>query len=104
MNISSRDNAMPVFLLRNCAGHLSGSLRTIGAVAVGQLGRSGLELLLLFGKMGVWLSLLVQPRSLSGHPGRVRVGESALSESWASTSHRSQFTLLYLAGVNELSY
>ncbi|PNI21917.1 WDFY4 isoform 3 [Pan troglodytes] len=38
MNISSRDNAMPVFLLRNCAGHLSGSLRTIGAVAVGQLG------------------------------------------------------------------
>ncbi|XP_037659974.1 WD repeat- and FYVE domain-containing protein 4 [Choloepus didactylus] len=38
MNISSRDNAMPVFLLRNCAGHLSGSLRTIGAVTVGQLG------------------------------------------------------------------
>ncbi|XP_057164793.1 WD repeat- and FYVE domain-containing protein 4 isoform X4 [Ursus arctos] len=38
MNISSRDNAMPVFLLRNCAGHLSGSLRTIGAVAVGHLG------------------------------------------------------------------
>uniref|UniRef100_A0A8W4FHK6 WDFY family member 4 n=1 Tax=Sus scrofa TaxID=9823 RepID=A0A8W4FHK6_PIG len=38
MNISSRDNAMPVFLLRNCAGHLSGSLRTIGGVAVGQLG------------------------------------------------------------------
>ncbi|XP_043782392.1 WD repeat- and FYVE domain-containing protein 4 isoform X1 [Cervus elaphus] len=38
MNISSRDSAMPVFLLRNCAGHLSGSLRTIGAVAVGQLG------------------------------------------------------------------
>ncbi|XP_076980769.1 WD repeat- and FYVE domain-containing protein 4 isoform X3 [Tamandua tetradactyla] len=38
MNISSRDSAMPVFLLRNCAGHLSGSLRTLGAVAVGQLG------------------------------------------------------------------
>ncbi|XP_036772494.2 WD repeat- and FYVE domain-containing protein 4 isoform X2 [Manis pentadactyla] len=38
MNISSRDNAMPVFLLRNCADHLSGCLRTIGAVAVGQLG------------------------------------------------------------------
>ncbi|XP_027627322.1 WD repeat- and FYVE domain-containing protein 4 [Tupaia chinensis] len=38
MNIPSRDNAMPVFLLRNCAGHLSGSLRTIGAVAVGPLG------------------------------------------------------------------
>ncbi|KAM5241310.1 WD repeat- and FYVE domain-containing protein 4 isoform 3-T5 [Hipposideros larvatus] len=38
MNISSRDNAMPVFLLRNCAGHLSGSLRTIGAVVVGHLG------------------------------------------------------------------
>lgn len=38
MNISSRDSAVPVFLLRNCAGHLSGSLRTIGAVAVGQLG------------------------------------------------------------------
>ncbi|KAF6112259.1 WDFY family member 4 [Phyllostomus discolor] len=38
MNISSRDNAMPVFLLRNCASHLSGSLRTIGAVAVGQMG------------------------------------------------------------------
>ena len=39
MNISSRDSAVPVFLLRNCAGHLSGSLRTIGAVAVGQLGK-----------------------------------------------------------------
>ncbi|XP_004716310.1 WD repeat- and FYVE domain-containing protein 4 [Echinops telfairi] len=38
MNISSRDNATPVFLLRNCAGHLSGSLRTIGAAAVGHLG------------------------------------------------------------------
>ncbi|KAL1780563.1 WD repeat-and FYVE domain-containing protein 4 isoform X1 [Sigmodon hispidus] len=38
MNISSRDNVTPVFLLRNCAGHLSGSLRTLGAVAVGQLG------------------------------------------------------------------
>ncbi|XP_007478664.1 WD repeat- and FYVE domain-containing protein 4 isoform X2 [Monodelphis domestica] len=38
MNISSRDNSMPVFLVRNFAGHLSGSLRTIGAVAVGQLG------------------------------------------------------------------
>ncbi|XP_059025625.1 WD repeat- and FYVE domain-containing protein 4 isoform X3 [Mustela lutreola] len=38
MNISSRDNATPVFLLRNCAGHLSGSLRTIGAVAVSHLG------------------------------------------------------------------
>nr|XP_048277565.1 WD repeat- and FYVE domain-containing protein 4 isoform X3 [Myodes glareolus]XP_048277566.1 WD repeat- and FYVE domain-containing protein 4 isoform X3 [Myodes glareolus]XP_048277567.1 WD repeat- and FYVE domain-containing protein 4 isoform X3 [Myodes glareolus] len=38
MNIASRDNATPVFLLRNCAGHLSGSLRTLGAVAVGQLG------------------------------------------------------------------
>ncbi|XP_021499136.2 WD repeat- and FYVE domain-containing protein 4 isoform X2 [Meriones unguiculatus] len=38
MNISSRDSATPVFLLRNCAGHLSGSLRTLGAVAVGQLG------------------------------------------------------------------
>nr|KAF6294195.1 WDFY family member 4 [Pipistrellus kuhlii] len=38
MNISSRDNAMPVLLLRNCAGHLPGPLRTIGAVAVGHLG------------------------------------------------------------------
>ncbi|KFO33980.1 WD repeat- and FYVE domain-containing protein 4 [Fukomys damarensis] len=38
MNISSRDHATPVFLLRNCAGHLLGSLRTLGAVAVGQLG------------------------------------------------------------------
>ncbi|KAH0510243.1 WD repeat- and FYVE domain-containing protein 4 [Microtus ochrogaster] len=38
MNIASRDNATPVFLLRNCAGHLSGSLRTLGAVAVGHLG------------------------------------------------------------------
>lgn len=38
MNISSRNNAMPVFLLRNCAGHLLGPLRTIGAVVVGQLG------------------------------------------------------------------
>lgn len=40
MNISSRDNAVPVFLLRNCAGHLPGPLRTIGAVAVGHLGTS----------------------------------------------------------------
>ncbi|XP_042636598.1 WD repeat- and FYVE domain-containing protein 4 [Orycteropus afer afer] len=38
MNISSRDSATPVFLLRNCAGHLLGSLRTIGAAAVGHLG------------------------------------------------------------------
>ncbi|XP_006897794.1 PREDICTED: WD repeat- and FYVE domain-containing protein 4-like [Elephantulus edwardii] len=38
MNISSRDNVTPVFLLRNCAGHLSGFLRTIGAAATGQLG------------------------------------------------------------------
>ncbi|KAM6156463.1 WD repeat- and FYVE domain-containing protein 4 [Erethizon dorsatum] len=38
MNISSRDHTTPVFLLRNCAGHLSGLLRTLGAVAVGQLG------------------------------------------------------------------
>uniref|UniRef100_A0A8C9AXW4 Alfy-like armadillo-like repeat domain-containing protein n=1 Tax=Prolemur simus TaxID=1328070 RepID=A0A8C9AXW4_PROSS len=38
MNILSRDNATPVFLLRNCASHLSGPLRTIGAIAVGQLG------------------------------------------------------------------
>ncbi|XP_013364246.1 PREDICTED: WD repeat- and FYVE domain-containing protein 4 isoform X3 [Chinchilla lanigera] len=38
MNISSRDHTTPVFLLRNCAGHLLGSLRTLGAVAVGQLG------------------------------------------------------------------
>lgn len=53
MNISSRDNAMPIFLLRNCAGHLSGSLRTIGAVAVGQLGMFSWEALLLFGKQGL---------------------------------------------------
>uniref|UniRef100_A0A8C5NWV7 WD repeat and FYVE domain containing 4 n=1 Tax=Jaculus jaculus TaxID=51337 RepID=A0A8C5NWV7_JACJA len=38
MNVSCRDNATPVLLLRNCAGHLSGSLRTLGAVAVGHLG------------------------------------------------------------------
>ncbi|XP_066098694.1 WD repeat- and FYVE domain-containing protein 4 isoform X2 [Saccopteryx bilineata] len=38
MKISSRDNTTPVLLLRNCAGHLSGPLRTVGAVAVGQLG------------------------------------------------------------------
>ncbi|XP_036079371.1 WD repeat- and FYVE domain-containing protein 4 isoform X5 [Rousettus aegyptiacus] len=38
MNISSRDNATPVFLLKNCAGHLLGPLRTIGATVVGQLG------------------------------------------------------------------
>lgn len=70
MNISSRDNAMPVFLLRNCAGHLSGSLRTIGAVAVGHLGKSGHEPLLLFGKKGLWLSPLVQPVILSGRQDR----------------------------------
>lgn len=49
MNISSRDNATPVFLLRNCAGHLFGSLRTLGAVAVGQLGKSSA---LCFGEEG----------------------------------------------------
>ncbi|XP_028916530.1 WD repeat- and FYVE domain-containing protein 4 isoform X1 [Ornithorhynchus anatinus] len=38
MKISSRDNSTPVFLVRNSAGHLSGSLRAIGAVAVGHLG------------------------------------------------------------------
>ncbi|XP_058527545.1 WD repeat- and FYVE domain-containing protein 4 isoform X2 [Ochotona princeps] len=38
MNISARDHATPVFLMRNCAGHLPGCLRTIGAVVVGQLG------------------------------------------------------------------
>lgn len=51
MNIASRDNATPVFLLRNCAGHLSGSLRTLGAVAVGQLGRSSNRFY--FGKEGL---------------------------------------------------
>ena len=66
MNISSRDNAMPVFLLRNCAGHLSGSLRTIGAVTVGHLGMSTHELFLLFEKKSLWMSPFVQPGILSG--------------------------------------
>lgn len=47
MNTSARDHATPVFLMRNCAGHLPGCLRTIGAVVVGQLGGSGHKTLLL---------------------------------------------------------
>ncbi|XP_056350777.1 WD repeat- and FYVE domain-containing protein 4 [Oenanthe melanoleuca] len=38
MGINSRDSSTPVFLSRNTAGHLSGSSRTIGSVAVGQYG------------------------------------------------------------------
>ncbi|XP_055577181.1 WD repeat- and FYVE domain-containing protein 4 isoform X4 [Falco biarmicus] len=38
IGINSRDNSSPVFLAKNIAGHLSGSLRTIGSVAVGQYG------------------------------------------------------------------
>ncbi|XP_067395033.1 WD repeat- and FYVE domain-containing protein 4 [Emydura macquarii macquarii] len=38
MGIISRDSSTPVFLARNIAGHLSGPLRTIGALAVGQFG------------------------------------------------------------------
>uniref|UniRef100_A0A8C3X7C1 DUF4704 domain-containing protein n=1 Tax=Cyanoderma ruficeps TaxID=181631 RepID=A0A8C3X7C1_9PASS len=38
IGISSRDNSTPIFLAKNIAGHLSGSLRTIGSVAVGQYG------------------------------------------------------------------
>ncbi|XP_009676148.2 WD repeat- and FYVE domain-containing protein 4 isoform X3 [Struthio camelus] len=38
MGISSRDSSTPVFLAKNIAGHLSGFLRTIGSVAVGQYG------------------------------------------------------------------
>uniref|UniRef100_A0A8B9MDM2 WDFY family member 4 n=1 Tax=Accipiter nisus TaxID=211598 RepID=A0A8B9MDM2_9AVES len=38
IGISSRDSSTPIFLAKNIAGHLSGSLRTIGSVAVGQYG------------------------------------------------------------------
>uniref|UniRef100_A0A7M4FMA4 WDFY family member 4 n=1 Tax=Crocodylus porosus TaxID=8502 RepID=A0A7M4FMA4_CROPO len=38
MGIMSRDSSTPVFLARNVTGHLSGPLRTIGSVAVGQHG------------------------------------------------------------------
>ncbi|XP_068022264.1 WD repeat- and FYVE domain-containing protein 4 [Melanerpes formicivorus] len=38
IGINSRDSSTPVFLAKNIAGHLSGSLRTIGSVAVGQYG------------------------------------------------------------------
>ncbi|XP_019355019.2 WD repeat- and FYVE domain-containing protein 4 [Alligator mississippiensis] len=38
MGIMSRDSSTPVFLARNVTGHLSGPLRTIGSVAVGQYG------------------------------------------------------------------
>ncbi|PKU32193.1 wd repeat- and fyve domain-containing protein 4 [Limosa lapponica baueri] len=38
IGISSRDSSTPIFLAKNIAGHLLGSLRTIGSVAVGQYG------------------------------------------------------------------
>ncbi|XP_021253682.1 WD repeat- and FYVE domain-containing protein 4 isoform X2 [Numida meleagris] len=38
IGINSRDSSTPVLLAKNIAGHLSGSLRTIGSVAVGQYG------------------------------------------------------------------
>uniref|UniRef100_A0A8C3Y3C9 WDFY family member 4 n=1 Tax=Catharus ustulatus TaxID=91951 RepID=A0A8C3Y3C9_CATUS len=38
IGINSRDSSTPIFLAKNTAGHLSGSLRTIGSVAVGQYG------------------------------------------------------------------
>ncbi|XP_052533656.1 WD repeat- and FYVE domain-containing protein 4 isoform X2 [Tympanuchus pallidicinctus] len=38
IGISSRDASTPILLAKNIAGHLSGSLRTIGSVAVGQYG------------------------------------------------------------------
>ncbi|XP_029465484.1 WD repeat- and FYVE domain-containing protein 4 [Rhinatrema bivittatum] len=38
MNVSSRDNVMPIVLARNSAGHLSGAIRTIGAATVGYYG------------------------------------------------------------------
>uniref|UniRef100_H0ZCV3 Uncharacterized protein n=1 Tax=Taeniopygia guttata TaxID=59729 RepID=H0ZCV3_TAEGU len=38
IGINSRDSSTPIFLAKNIAGHLSGSLRTIGSVAVGQHG------------------------------------------------------------------
>uniref|UniRef100_A0A8C0ERL9 DUF4704 domain-containing protein n=1 Tax=Bubo bubo TaxID=30461 RepID=A0A8C0ERL9_BUBBB len=38
IGINSRDSSTPIFLAKNVAGHLSGSLRTIGSVAVGQYG------------------------------------------------------------------
>uniref|UniRef100_A0A8C8BHA2 WDFY family member 4 n=1 Tax=Otus sunia TaxID=257818 RepID=A0A8C8BHA2_9STRI len=38
IGINSRDSSTPIFLAKNVAGHLSGSLRTIGSVAVGQHG------------------------------------------------------------------
>lgn len=39
IGISSRDASTPILLAKNIAGHLSGSLRTIGSVAVGQYGK-----------------------------------------------------------------
>uniref|UniRef100_A0A803Y055 WDFY family member 4 n=1 Tax=Meleagris gallopavo TaxID=9103 RepID=A0A803Y055_MELGA len=38
IGINSRDGSTPILLAKNIAGHLSGSLRTIGSVAVGQYG------------------------------------------------------------------
>ncbi|XP_035753252.1 WD repeat- and FYVE domain-containing protein 4 [Egretta garzetta] len=38
IGINSRDCSTPIFLAKNIAGHLSGPLRTIGSVAVGQYG------------------------------------------------------------------
>ncbi|XP_071420399.1 WD repeat- and FYVE domain-containing protein 4 isoform X5 [Pithys albifrons albifrons] len=38
IGINSRDSSTPILLAKNIAGHLSGSLRTIGSVAVGQYG------------------------------------------------------------------
>ncbi|XP_031463573.1 WD repeat- and FYVE domain-containing protein 4 isoform X1 [Phasianus colchicus] len=38
IGINSRDSSTPILLAKNIAGHLSGTLRTIGSVAVGQYG------------------------------------------------------------------
>jgi len=38
--VSSHENATPVKLIHNAAGHLNGPARTIGAAVIGYLGKT----------------------------------------------------------------
>lgn len=40
--VSSHENATPVKLIHNAAGHLNGPARTIGAAVIGYLGKASL--------------------------------------------------------------
>lgn len=48
LGISSHENATPVKLIHNSAGHLNGPARTVGATLIGYLGESDCILTLVF--------------------------------------------------------